>query len=172
MIPTPSKPLDIQLPENTVKDRPVFSDIITSPSGTPRVVNTADNLQALVTYCGIGFRFNMLEFEPETHDVNGNKINLSYDQLRSELISAASRFGLPKTAIDDHLMALSENNKYHPIKHWLDAGEWDGIARVNSVISCLNAKHETLAVTVIKHWLVGCVASLYESNFKSACITR
>ncbi|WP_299081382.1 VapE domain-containing protein [uncultured Paraglaciecola sp.] len=170
MMPAPSKPLDIELPENTTRDRPKFSDIVVSASGTPRVVNTADNLQELATYCGVGFRFNMLEFVPETHDLTGDKLDLSFDQLRSEFVSAASRFGLPKAAIDDHLVALAENNKYHPVKHWLDSGEWDGIARLNRVVTCLNAEHESLAVAVIKHWLVGCVASLYEGSFKSKLV--
>lgn len=170
MIPAPSKPIDIELPETTERDRPKFSDIVAGSNGTPKIANTADNLQALANYCGIGFRFNMLEFEPETHDLTGDKINLSYDQLRSELISAASRFGLPKSAIDDHLMALAENNKYHPVKRWLDGNQWDGIERVNSVIACANAEHEELAVAVIKHWLVGCVASIYEPTFKSKLV--
>jgi predicted P-loop ATPase len=174
MIPEPSKPLEIDLPENTVRDCPKFSDVIVSssesPSNKPRVANTADNLQDLAKYCGVGFRFNMMEFEPETHNLTGDKLNLSYDQLRSELISAASRFGLPKAAIDDHLIALSENNKYHPIKHWLDNGEWDGVERVNSAISCLNAEHEELAQVVLKRWLVGCVASIYEPTFKSKLV--
>lgn len=170
MIPAPSKILEIDLPENTVRDRPIFSDIAIGSNGSPRIVNTADNLQALSKYIGVGFRFNMMEFEPETHDLTGTKIYLSYDQLRSELISAASRFSLLKSAIDDHLVALSENNKYHPIKHWLDDGDWDGIARVNSAISCLNAKHEELAQVVIKRWLVGCVASVYEPTFKSKLV--
>jgi hypothetical protein len=76
----------------------------------PKVVNTADNLQGLETYCGVGFRFNMFEFTPETHDLVGDKLDLSYDQLRSAFISAASRFGLPKTAIDDHLVAFNVIN--------------------------------------------------------------
>jgi predicted P-loop ATPase len=170
MIPAPSKPLNIELPENTVRERPQFSDVIAGSNGTPKIANTADNLQALAKYCGVGFRFNMMEFEPETHDLIGDKINLSYDQLRSELISSASRFGLPKSAIDDHFVALSENSKYHPIKHWLDNGEWDGIERVNSVISCLNAEYEELAQIVLKRWLVGCVASVYERTFKSKLV--
>ena len=170
MIPAPSKPIEIDLPENTVRDRPQFSDIIASSNGTPKIANTADNLQDLATYCGVGFRFNMMEFEPETHDITGDKIALSYDQLKSELISAASRSGLPKSAIEDHLVALCENNKYHPVKHWLADDKWDGIERVNEVISCISAKHEQLAQAVVKRWLVGCIASLYEPIFKSKLV--
>ena len=170
MIPAPTKPIEIELPENTERDRPQFSDIVTGSNGSPKIANTADNLQALANYCGVDFRFNMMEFEPETHDITGDKIALSYDQLKSELISAASRSSLPKAAIEDHLVALCENNKYHPVRQWLDNGEWDGIERVSKVISCLNAEHEALAQATMKRWLVGVVASLYEPIFKSKLV--
>lgn len=170
MIPAPTKPIEIDLPENTVRDKPQFPDVTFSANGTPRIANTADNLQELANYSGIGFRFNMMTFEPETHDLSGNRIDLSYEQLKSELISAASRTMLPKSAIDDHLIALCENNKYHPIKQWLDRDEWDGIERISAVISCLNAKHDELAQAVLKRWLVGIVASIYEPIFKSKLV--
>ncbi len=170
MIPAPSKPVKIELPDNTEKDKPNFSDLVVNSNGQLKPANTADNLKDLASYCSIGFRFNMMEFVPETHDLEGDKLNLSSDQLRSELISYSSRFGLPKTAIDDHMVALAENEKYHPIKRCLDNGEWDGTARVGAVIACLNARHEELAQAVMKKWLVGCVASLYESSFKSKLV--
>lgn len=170
MIPAPTKPVKIELPDNTEKDKPNFSDLVINSNGQLKPVNTADNLKDLASYLSIGFRYNMMEFEPETHDLEGDKLNLSSDQLRSELVSYSSRFGLPKASIDDHLIALSENEKYHPIKRWLDLGKWDGTARVSNVISCLNAEHEELAQAVMKKWLVGCVASLYESSFKSKLV--
>ena len=170
MIPTPSKPIKIDLPEATEKDSPKFYDTVMASNGSVKIANTSENLQALADYYGIGFRFNMLEFEPEIYNQDGTTISLTPSQLNSQLISMACRNELPKAAIDDHLMALSEDNKYHPVKHWLDAGEWDGIKRIDSVIKCLNAEHEALAVAVIKHWLVGCVASLYETNFSSKLV--
>jgi len=170
MIPAPSKAYELALPENTVRDEPKFVDHIVGANGMPKIINTAANLKELATYCGTAFRFNMMEFEVEAYEVGGDKINYSYDQLRSELISSASRFGLPKMAIEDHLIALAENNKHHPVKHWLDGGKWDGLKRVERVINCLNAKYKELANIVLKRWLVGCVASIYAHNFKSKLV--
>ena len=170
MTPAPTKTYDIVLPDNTERDRPRFSDYITVGKGEIKIVNTANNLDDLAAYMGVSFRFNMMEFEPETCDLFDDKIHLSYEQLRSELISCASRFSLPKAAIDDHLIALAQNNKHHPIKHWLDHGQWDGEKRIEQVISCFNPKHTELANSVLTRWLVGCVASLYEHRFKSKLV--
>ncbi len=88
----------------------------------------------------------------------------------SDLISWCVRLGLPKIAIDDHLSALAEKNAVHPVKNWLDCGQWDGLKRVDAVISCFNAKNAHLAQIVLRHWLTGCVASLYEKCFSSKLV--
>lgn len=169
-IPAPTKKYNIDLPSNTATDRPKFPDIVVSENGSPRIVNTDENLLALANHYSIGFRFNMMEFEPEAYKIFGDKLAVSYEQLKSKLISAASRHQLPKPAIEDHMAALCENSKYHPIKNWLNEDRWDGVPRVENVINCLNAKHKKLACVTLKHWLVGCVASIYEPNFKSKLV--
>ncbi|RPJ67647.1 hypothetical protein DRW07_05270 [Alteromonas sediminis] len=112
----------------------------------------------------------MMKFQPEVHDICGDLVLNNFDQVRSKLISAASRYGLPKTTIDDHLSAVCLNHEYHPIKDWLDSGEWDGKERVSDVIGCLNAKSPEIAKIVLKRWLVACVASVYEPMFKSKLV--
>jgi predicted P-loop ATPase len=169
-IPAPTKQHSIELPETTIVDWPKFPDIVVNDSGSPRVANTDENLFELANYYGVGFRFNMMEFEPEAYEIFGDKLTVSYEQLKSKFISAASRTGLPKSAIDDHMTALCENDKYHPVEEWLREAQWDGVPRVEQVISCLNGKHKELANITLKHWLVGCLASIYEPTFKSKLV--
>jgi predicted P-loop ATPase len=169
-IPAPTKEYKIDIPDNTATDRPKFPDIVVSENGSPRIANTDDNLLELASHYAVGFRFNMMEFEQEAHEICGDKLAISYEQLKSKFISAASRHSLPKSAIEDHMTALCENSKYHPIKKWLGEEQWDGILRVENVIDCLNAKHKKLACVTLKHWLVGCVASIYEPHFKSKLV--
>jgi predicted P-loop ATPase len=169
-IPAPTKEYKIDMPDNTATDRPKFPDIVVNENGSPRIANTDDNLLALANHYAVGFRFNMMEFEQEAHEICGDKLAISYEQLKSKFISAASRHGLPKSAIEDHMTALCENSKYHPIKKWFGEEQWDGISRVDNVIDCLNAKHKKLACVTLKHWLVGCVASIYEPHFKSKLV--
>lgn len=166
----PDNLVSFELPQNTKKESPKFPDIDGS-EGKVRVLNTDQNLLALANYIDIDFRLNMMTFEPEIYKKsNGVTISLSNEQLRSKLKSDAIRHGLTKQAIDDHLVALCENSPYHPIKNWLDSSQWDGVYRVDEVIACLNAKDTKLANIVMKRWLVGCVASLYEPIFKSKLV--
>ncbi len=169
-IPAPSKQYSIELPDNTEAERPNFPDVVISGNSQPRIANTDENLLELANHYAVGFRFNMMEFEPEAYEIFGDKLAVSYEQLKSKFISAASRHGLPKSAIEDHMTALCENSKYHPVKEWLGDDVWDGVPRVESVIDCMNAKHRELAQITLKHWLVGCIASLYEPNFKSKLV--
>ena len=169
-IPAPHKSYEIELPQNTVLDRPCFTDLKEDSKGNVRVLNTNQNLADLANFCSLDFRLNMMTFNNEVCDMFGNLIADSYDSINSKLISAANIYGLPEKAINTHLVALCEQTKYHPIKLYLDGEQWDGKERVSAVISCLNAKHEALADTILKHWLVGCVASLYESNFNSKLV--
>lgn len=134
-----------------------------------RALSTDSNLKILGSHIGIEFAFNKMTFQPEA--INSNRQNISDNQLSSRLISYASRYGLPKSAIDDHLIAVCEVNPYHPVKRWLDhGGDWDGVPRVQTVINYLNAKHSEISSTVLKRWLVGCIACLYEASFKSKLV--
>lgn len=155
--------------EKTPMLSPKFPDIKISEDGKGRTLNTAANLTELGNFYGIEFAFNTMIFEPEL--LKGTKsLNNSFEEVRSNLISVAVKHDLPKTAIEDHLIAISHSNKFHPVKFYLDKGEWDGIERVNKVIACLNAKDEQLASSIMKHWLVACVACIYEETFKSKLV--
>ncbi|MGR5238602.1 hypothetical protein [Vibrio alfacsensis] len=93
----------------------------------------------------------------------------SPDIVRSELVSLASIYTLPKSAIDDHFNAIAHESSYHPIADWLD-GEWGRKPRVEAVLNCLEAKNTELSKTVLLHWLVGCVGCLFVGKFKSKLV--
>lgn len=163
-------PLEIEATaEKTPRLSPKFPDIQITDDGKGRILNTAENLKELGKFNGIEFAFNKMTFEAEL--VRGTEsLSNDFESVRSHLISAAAIHSLPKTAIDDHILAISRDNPFHPVKFYLDEGEWDGIERVSSVIKCLNAKDEQLADSIMKHWLVACVACIYEGTFKSKLV--
>ncbi|MEM0513936.1 VapE domain-containing protein [Pseudoalteromonas sp. YIC-827] len=164
---SPDKKFDVQIPESTKKEGPDFEDI--NSEGKP--LNTNTNLEALVKYLGFEIRFNMMTFEPELYcSTTHAPLNWSPEEIVSELISQSERHGLSKTAERYHFIALAQSNKYHPVADWLDSGQWDGEKRVEKVLACLNALNEEYAMTVMKRWLVGAVASLYEPNFSSKLV--
>ncbi|TKF78418.1 virulence protein [Vibrio kanaloae] len=146
---------------------PEFPHVKYTESGKTIVLNTADNLKALLKSSGYEAKLNKMTLEPDIF--KGEECMGSPDTVRSELISVASIHSLPKPAIDDHFNAVALENSYHPIKDWL-AGEWDGQPRVDAVLDCLGAKNPQLARIVLLHWLVGCVACLLVPNFKSKLV--
>lgn len=150
--------------------KPKFPHIKESESGAVKILNTSDNLAELLAHYGYSLKTNQMTLERELF-YYGQRASQSVEESRSLIVSLASMAGLPKTAIDDHLDALAGLETYHPVKLMLDTnGVWDAVERVDNVISCLNAKVPEMANSVIKKWLVGCVASLYEPRFKSKLV--
>jgi len=155
-----------ELESETLIDR--FPHFKVNSKGDKYLINTAPNLAVLIEYIGIKAAINKMSYEPEL-SVNGKAFS-SVDSARSYLITNAMITGLPKVAIDDHLVALAEQNSYHPIAELLNSSQWDGTKRVERVLACLNAKDPELAIAIMKKWLVGCVASLYEKTFSSKLV--
>lgn len=145
-----------------------FPHFKVNSKGDKYLINTAPNLAVLIEHIGIKAAINKMSYEPEL-SIKGKAFS-SVDAARSFLITNAAIIGLPKIAIDDHLVALSEQNSYHPIAELLNSSKWDGIKRVEAVLACLNAKDSELAIAIMKKWLVGCVASLYENTFSSKLV--
>lgn len=147
---------------------PRFPDTKEKGDGKRVVLNTADNLAALLKFAGYEARVNQMNLEPEIF--HGGECIGSPEVIRSRLISLSAIYSLPKSAIDDHLSAIAQDNTYHPVVSWLGEYCWDGIPRVDQVIGCLQAKDNELARVVIKRWLTGCIASLVIPNFKSKLV--
>ncbi|EGR3414121.1 virulence protein [Vibrio parahaemolyticus] len=146
---------------------PEFPHVRYKESGQQIVLNTADNLKELLKSTGYQAKLNKMTLEPDIF--KDNVCMGSPDMVRSELVSLASIYSLPKSAIDDHFNAISVESSYHPIADWLD-GEWDSVPRVETVLNCLKAKNPTLSKIVLLHWLVACVACLFVRNFKSKLV--
>ncbi|MEZ9302562.1 VapE domain-containing protein [Vibrio breoganii] len=144
-----------------------FPDVSYTESGKVTVLNTANNLRALLGNAGYVARFNKMNLETEVFK-DGCCLGAP-ELIRSELISLASVHSLPKSAIDDHFAAIALDDAYHPVAELL-SGEWDGIYRVDRVIGCLKARDPELSSLIMRRWLIGCIASLIKPSFKSKLV--
>ena len=174
MIPAPTYEIDIvaELPDiaDSCFDDLQYPDLV-SDGKTVRAVSTARNLKALLDFCGLVACHNQMNMENMLVRHDGAVVADSLESVRSMLISQSQVSGLPKAAIDDHLAAICERAAFHPVKKWLDDGDgWDGQKRVDAVINCLKTKNPELTRIVMRKWLIGCVASLYEPEFRSKLI--
>ena len=174
MIPAPTNEIDIvaELPDiaDDCFDDLQYPDLV-SDGKTVRAVSTARNLKALLDFCGLVACHNQMNMENMLVRHDGAVVADSLESVRSMLISQSQISGLPKAAIDDHLAAICERAAFHPVKKWLDDGDgWDGQKRVDAVINCLKTKNPALTSIVMRKWLTGVVASLYEPVFRSKLI--
>lgn len=153
----------------TEPEFPNYPDTKTLPNGKIQIINTADNLAVLCEHVG---------FKPAINKMN-DKVLLNpelpqgvqtFADLKSMLISQASKSGLPKGAIDDHIMVLCAKNTVHPVKAWIEKDTWDGTNRVDAVLESLNFREKELSIKVMKHWLVSGIAALYEPYFSNKII--
>lgn len=140
-------------------------------NGKSVVLNTASNLDALIRSKGMTLAKNMMTLEVDMMNGHGVALGMSFDAVRSKLISAASLTGLPKAAIDDHMTAVAEHCAFHPVQRWIDnGGAWDGVKRVDGVLACFKTDNDTYSHMVLKRWLVSAVAAIYEDTFNTKLV--
>ncbi len=92
-------------------NEPVFPHVKYKESGQRIVLNTADNLKALLDSAGYEAKHNRMTLEPDIF--KDNQLAGAQEEVRSELISLASIYSMPRSAIDDHFGALALKNRYH-----------------------------------------------------------
>ncbi len=74
------------------------------------------------------------------------------------------RVGITTTEADARrgLLVVSQEQAYHPVRDYLDALEWDGVARLGTMLSDLfGALQDEYSERVGINWMVSCVARIY-----------
>ncbi|GKQ68813.1 hypothetical protein KAM344_39780 [Aeromonas caviae] len=165
-------------PTNVIPFEPPVSQEQTEPpvclpdfdeKGKP--LKTSANLWAILDHQGWVSRYNTMTATPELMTAGGRRLGRTDEGQRSALVDACQLAEVPDTAIDEHLIALCQSNSYHPVREWLEAGpKWDGLRRVDAVLATLNAAEPDYAAAVLRPWLVGCVAALYEQRWLSKLV--
>lgn len=134
----------------------------TDEKGKP--LKTSANLWAVLEHKGWIGRYNTMTATPELTTDEGRRLGKTDEGQRSALVDACQRAEVPDSAIDEHLIALCQLNSYHPVREWLEGGEWDGAPRVASVIKTLNANDPAYAEAIIRPWLVAAVAAAFHQG--------
>jgi len=160
----PSTLLDAKL------DAVLFPDqIVNSKTGAAKVLNTRDNLAALLKIGGAKVSQNLMTLDLTMMNKDGEVCD-DFELIRSDLIGAASKTGLPKMVIDDHFTALGRANNFHPVAKLISGCKWDGVKRVDRVIDALNGEDVELTRLVMRKWFTGCVAALFENMFNTKMV--
>ncbi|SON48157.1 VapE domain-containing protein [Vibrio tapetis] len=153
-----------------VGEGPSFPDSKLTGSSL-KVLNTADNLKALLDFLSFKPYLNTMTYEVEIEASTETGIRvIPRDELNSILISESSKHGFPRDGIEHHLHIIAKKNKRHPVAMFLEGKLWDRVERVDAVIDCVVSKQPELTKLIMRRWFVGCIASLYEDNFKSKLV--
>ncbi|HBC3398353.1 TPA: hypothetical protein KDX79_000154 [Vibrio parahaemolyticus] len=131
------------------------------------ILNTDENLKLLLMHNEYVPYLNYMTAEIETYHKGEC---LEYEEFKSRLKSDCARVDLPKATVDDHIHVLSKQRAYHPVVLYLDKSKWDGVERVQSVISYMRSKRPDVTELIMRRWLVACIAALYEPRFSSKLV--
>lgn len=166
-IPKPTNVVELMLPEPSRLELPLLPDL--NEKGKP--LKTSSNLLNILEHYGWQARYNLMNAEPELYNGGGGRLGASYAGQWSMLIDACQRSDVPDAVIDDHLPYLCERNSFHPVREWLENGpQWDNKPRLETVLETLNAKDPAYAASVMRPWLVGCIAALYDKKWLSKLV--
>lgn len=126
---------------------------------------TAEYIDALV---GLGYTFCMNDLD-DTLEVNGKVIS---DGVEAEIRSRMRDLGYEKIkAMEDSYKSFAHNNRYHPIKRYLEGLTWDGEDHIFTLATYfddngMKIKYETggergVFLAFLRRWLIGAVAKVY-----------
>ncbi|WP_439826128.1 VapE domain-containing protein [Aeromonas caviae] len=161
-LPPPTNVIPFAPPASPEQIEPPLFLPDTDEKGKP--LKTSLNLWAILKHKGWVYRYNTMTATPELMTAEGRRLGKTDEGQRSALVDACQRAEVPDTAIDEHLIALCQSNSYHPVREWLEGGEWDGVPRVASVIKTLNANDPAYAEAIIRPWLVAAVAAAFHQG--------
>ncbi len=131
-------------------------------SSKDRPLNTTDNVAALLRFHNITVRYNLMTNYPEFH-ADGKSFSSvnEADCYFTEICNLCVKAGVPKVDLPDHLLLISDRNRYHPGINFVESKKWDGIPRVSDFIKTVKAENQLLANKLIYRWLISCIAALY-----------
>jgi len=132
-----------------------------------RPSQTLDNYQALFDHYGVTIKYNEMSKETEIlvpgYPTGGALYN---NAIIAKLRDLCHQNDFIPTELDKYIEIVAEENKYHPVKDWIDAIAWDGQDRLpeyygSIILTELNPMKEVM----MRKWALSLVAALYHPNF-------
>jgi len=129
------------------------------------VLNTTDNIDFLLNHFKIKSRYNLMTNYPE-FNFPGKSFSKANEGVCffTEISNLCVKNSVPKTDLENHILVISDRNRYHPAIDFVESQPWDGISRIDELLKTVVADNQKLADKLIYHWLIGCIACLYEKN--------
>lgn len=119
---------------------------------------TRGNVSALLMWAGLEVRFDMMQQRPCFSWVERGAVFSERDELGvyQELCDrlAMLDIGVSRGVLDEVLLALSQESRFHPMAEWLDGlGDWDGVDWIGRLAATVETDTELWPV-FLENWLV------------------
>ena len=151
-------------------DQALFPDRPTrAGSGLPA---TKENLAHLLDRYGISIHWNVIKKRIE---INIPWIEVSPQNreavMEMELMSLASRNGLPTSIVDNYLLAIADGSPYNPVADWISSKRWDGRDRLGEIYATVSTAEDfpvRMKEVLMRKFLLSMVAAaVMPTGFRS-----
>lgn len=135
-----------------------------------RPLRHIDNLREICKRLNVTVRYNVIKKSeeiiiPGESFTMDNEANASLAWLTSE----CSLFKFPTDKLSDFITYLADQNQFNPVATWIDSRQWDGKPRLQDLCNTITAKsNATMKDTLIRRWMIACVAAAFLPNGISA----
>lgn len=134
---------------------------------TPKATHT--NLKQVLDKYNVGLRWNEMSHQYEYDlSIRGKQTYHSHDGTVDENLGFAYiknqciKEGFPVNIITENLHLVAMEEKYHPFVEYLEQEQWDGVPRLDRLLSTLKVDpgHRQLRERIMKTWLTSVVAAV------------
>jgi predicted P-loop ATPase len=169
-------------PENGPHDLPAGDwrrDLVRAPNGRPyfnianaiTVLRHHEDVAGLLAYDDFADRRLVMRPVPGSRRVAGEYPRELDDDDLADLAAWFARNGFPlasKNTVADAVGVIVRESVIHPVRHWLDALAWDGVARLDRWLTdYLGAADTEFVRHVGASWLISAVARVMRPGCKA-----
>lgn len=147
---------------------------------TPYAVHTGKETQSQIiarALSDLGYTFRLNDCD-DTLEVNGEYLN---DALEAKIITQMRDIGFKSADIlRMTMLATAFDNRYHPIKEYLNNSKWNGVDHIRALANYLPDIHEPIeyptgirdpvCYVYLKRWLIGAIAKLFDGAQNSMLV--
>ena len=136
-----------------VEDSPIVGE-------RPKDFNTegakTDDYRKALRWLGYNIRWNELT---DSVELNGRPIDdISEAGMRSQMLDIGMR-GV--TRMNDAVLVEASENRYHPIREYMDTLVWDGVDYIRKLFTDYITEATGFGETAWRRWMIGAVAKIY-----------
>jgi len=106
---------------------------------------------------GVRYNKTMRKFEYSGFPLNDEFVEQNAENFLYNFFKTNKR-NLTRTDVENHLRQMAQDRAYNPVVEYLESLIWDGKDRLGLVYHTLGINDNGFAKTLVKKWLVQCVA--------------